>query len=339
MGPGTDIVLDATAAREPESGVQRAVRREAEELARLLPGARLCCSNAVLRHASCRVIWQQSVLPFLDCRALYAMAYTAPLLYRRPYLLNVHDVIALTHPELCSFCNLVHMRTLLPGSIRGASRIIVSTSYVASQIKRLFPKAKIEIAPLGVDYGVFSGREEACPAPIQAPYFLFVGNIEPKKGIMTLLSAFLQRDFRAKLALVGRSGWKCGAMLDIIRRFTGRIVWLGRVSDEKLASLYRNAIALVMPSIVEGFGLPVLEAMAAGTPVIHSNIPALTETAGGAGLGVEPGNAAALAAAMKRVQESPALRRELIEAGRERAKSLSWRRRAEYAASLLENIS
>jgi len=339
MGQGTDIVLDATAAREPESGVQRAVRREAEELSRLLPDARLCSSNAILRHASCRVIWQQCVLPFLDCRVLYAMAYTAPLLCRRLYLLNVHDVIALTHPELCSFRNLVQMRTLLPGSIRGASRIIVSTSHVASQIKRLFPKARTEVAPLGVDYDAFSCGDGACSAPIQAPYFLFVGNIEPKKGIMTLLSAFLQRDCRAKLALAGRIGWKCGAMLDIIRRFTGRIVWLGRVSDEKLASLYRNAIALVMPSIEEGFGLPVLEAMAAGTPVIHSNIPALIETAGGAGLGFEAGNAAALAVAMKRVQESPAFRRELIEAGRKRAISLSWRRRAEVAASLLENIS
>ena len=93
-----------------------------------------------------------------------------------------------------------------------------------------------------------------------------------------------------------------------------------------------------MPSIVEGFGLPVLEAMAAGTPVIHSNIPALMETAGGAGLGFEVGNASSLAAAMKKVQDSAALRNELVEAGRKRAMQLSWKRRAQVSAKLLEEL-
>ena len=331
-----DILLDATVVRCPESGVQRAVRREAEELLLLLPSAKLCRGGGMKRHPVCRILWQQCVLPFMEYSALYAMAYTAPLLCRRPYLLNVHDVIALTHPELCSCRNLLQMRALLPSSIRRASRIIVSTAYVATQVKRLFPKAKVEVAPLGVDYDEFAKTEASSPVP--GPYFLFVGNIEPKKGLMTLLSAFLQKNWGTKLVLAGRIGWKCGELLAIIRRFPKRIIWLGRVSDEQLPALYRNALALVMPSIVEGFGLPVLEAMAAGTPVIHSNIPALMETAGGAGLGFEVGNAPSLAAAMKKVQDNAALRNELVEAGRKRAMQLSWKRRAQVTASLLEEL-
>ncbi|MBR6373407.1 MAG: glycosyltransferase family 4 protein [Victivallales bacterium] len=331
-----DILLDATVVRQPESGVQRAVRREAEELQSLLPSARLCLGGGLKSRPACRVLWQQCVLPFMEYAALYAMAYTAPLLCRRPYLLNVHDVIALTHPDLCSRRNLLQMRALLPSSIRRASQVIVSTSYVATQVKLLFPNVKVEVAPLGVDYDEFAKSEGN--SPVSGPYFLFVGNIEPKKGLMTLLSAFLQEDWGAKLVLAGRIGWKCGELLAIIRRFPERVIWLGRVADAQLPALYRNALALIMPSIVEGFGLPVLEAMAAGTPVIHSNAPALTETAGGAGLGFEIGNATALAAAMKKMQDSAALRHELAEAGRKRAKQLTWKRRAQVTASLLEEL-
>ena len=335
MGSRSDILLDATVVRTPESGVQRAVRREAEELRLLLPNARLCRAGAFMRHALCRVLWQQCALPFLDYGALYAMAYTAPLLCRRPYLLNVHDVIALTHPQLCSRLNLLQMRILLPECIAHAARIVVSTGYVATQVERLFPQANVEVAPLGVDYDVFSGGGEA---PVKEPYFLFVGNIEPKKGLMTLLAAFLQKDHGAKLVLAGRAGWKCGTTLALIRRFRERIVWLDRVPDGMLPALYRNALALIMPSIVEGFGLPVLEAMAAGTPVIHSDIPALLETAGGAALAFEAGNAAALSAAMKKLRDSASLRRELIEAGRNRAMQLSWSRRAGVTASILKDL-
>ncbi|MBO4511661.1 MAG: glycosyltransferase family 4 protein [Victivallales bacterium] len=331
-----DILLDATVVRNPESGVQRAVRREAEELLQLLPSAKLCRGGGLKSKPACRMLWQQCVLPFMEYGALYAMAYTAPLLCRRPYLLNVHDVIALTHPDLCSCRNLLQMRALLPSSIRRASQVIVSTAYVATQVKRLFPKAKVEVAPLGVDYDEFAKSEET--VPVAGPYFLFVGNIEPKKGLMTLLSAFLQKDWGAKLVLAGRIGWKCSELLAIIKRFPQRIIWLGRVSDAKLPALYHNALALIMPSIVEGFGLPVLEAMAAATPVIHSNIPALMETAGGAGLDFELGNASSLAAAMKKIQDSAALRHELVEAGRKRAMQLNWKKRAQVTASLLEEL-
>ncbi|MBQ7176353.1 MAG: glycosyltransferase family 4 protein [Victivallales bacterium] len=331
-----DILLDATVVRNPESGVQRAVRREADELLQLLPSAKLCRGGGLKSKPACRMLWQQCVLPFMEYGALYAMAYTAPLLCRRPYLLNVHDVIALTHPDLCSCRNLLQMRALLPSSIRRASQVIVSTAYVATQVKRLFPKVKVEVAPLGVDYDEFAKSEGT--SPVAGPYFLFVGNIEPKKGLMTLLSAFLQKDWGAKLVLAGRIGWKCGELLAIIKRFPQRIIWLGRVSDAKLPALYHNALALIMPSIVEGFGLPVLEAMAAGTPVIHSNIPALMETAGGAGQSFELGNASSLAAAMKKIQDSAALRHELVEAGRKRAMQLNWKRRAQVTASLLEEL-
>ena len=338
MAENVDILLDATVVREPESGVQRAVRREAEELQRILPACRLRRSGALTRNAGCRILWQQCVLPFMDYSALYAMAYTAPLLCRQPYLLNVHDVIALMRPELCSCRNLLQMRLLLALSIRKAARIIVSTEHVANQVKRLFSGSKITVSPLGIDYGHFAKGGGPLPSLAGRRYYLFVGNIEPKKGLFTLLAAFLKNDSSAKLVLAGRLGWKCSGLVEIIRRFPQRIIWLGRVADEELPALYANAEAFVMPSIEEGFGLPVLEAMAAGVPVIHSSSPALLEVAGGAALEFEVGSADSLANAIRRLERSTALRQELVEAGRKRASQFSWRARAEVSAALLKEL-
>lgn len=335
MAEKSDILLDATVVRRPESGVHVAVRREAEELMNILPGARCLEAGFFKRHAAMRIAWQQCALPFMKCSVLYAMAYTAPLFARMPYLLNVHDVIALTRPDLCSWKNAVQMRTFLPRSIKRAGHVVVSTRHVADCTRRLFPDVDITVANLGVDFEKFAAPCGRLPDCVPGEYFLFVGNLEPKKGLMTLFSALLGGSSRHKLVIAGRAGWKCDDLIRIIRRFPERIIWIGRTGDDVLHSLYKNALALIFPSLEEGFGLPVLEAMASGTPVIHSNIPALMETGGGAGLSFEVGDHDSLSMAMERIVSSKGLREELREAGVKHASMMTWRRRAEVTASLL----
>jgi glycosyltransferase involved in cell wall biosynthesis len=290
-----------------------------------------------------RIPWQQFQLPRLlrahGAEVLHATAYTAPLRCPVPVVLNVHDIIALEHPELCSRLNVWHMRLLLARSIRRAAVNVTTTRHVADRVQTVLgiPNDRIEVVPLGVDYARFA---DAGPVPEQRPYLLFVGNIEPKKGLTTLLDAYarIAGSLKLDLVLVGRPGWKCGDLIERLRSWCGpgRIVLAGRVSDEELVRTYRAAWGFVFPSVCEGFGMPILEAMAAGIPVIHSSHPAVCEVAGPAGLSFPVGDADALAAALRRLHASPAHRQGLIAAGQARAAQFTWERRARGVLELLK---
>jgi glycosyltransferase involved in cell wall biosynthesis len=305
------IALDATVVRPPYSGVQYAVRSQALAWQQLHPQDAIFASNselrahtpslpARLRSPHWRILWQQSQLPRLlkshAAEHLLALAYTAPLRCPVPYTLEVHDTIALRRPELCSRLNALHMRCLMPRAIRGARHIITAASAEADHIMRIagVPTSRIHRVPLALDPIFLRTPQAAAERP---PYLLFVGNIEPKKGLGTLLDAFAEfADL--DLILVGRAGWKCKALLARVAN-TPRVHWLGRVPREALLALYAGACAFVFPSIEEGFGLPLLEAMALGTPVIHSDLPVLAESANGFGQEFPVGNAPALASAIR----------------------------------------
>lgn len=366
------LACDATAIKRPLTGVQNAVRHQLEALTRaltpqlatplllarrdLLPDAlaqdgapRLAQPPACVRHPLARILWQQTHLPFLLRRlhadALYAFAYTAPLACPVPYILNVHDTIALDHPELCARLNRWQMRLLLPASIRGAALCVASTQHGADAIMcRLgLPASRIRVISLGVDAARF-----AAPAPPpdglqERPYLLFLSNIEPKKGLNTLLDAYAKTADRldADLVIVGRAAWKSADTIRRLRdwRGPGRLRWLHYVPDDRLPALYQHAHAFVMPSLVEGFGLPILEAMAAGTPVIHSDHPALMEAADGAGLPFRVQDSDSLADALLRLHGDDHGRQTLIQAGRRHADRRSWRRWGELAAQCVAELA
>jgi glycosyltransferase involved in cell wall biosynthesis len=297
------------------------------------------------------VLWQQVALPRRVRSAadlLYAPAYTAPLRPSIPVVLGVHDLIALDHPRLCSVVNRVHMQVLLPPSIRRAAAIAVSSAATAARIGARFPDqaSRVRVVPFGVDAAAFARAADLAPVLRQAlprPYFLFVGNLEPKKGLDTLIEAYAATAGRTgcDLAIAGRPAWRCRPILEAVRAGgdPGRVHLLGRVDADALAGLYQHAQAFVFPSRVEGFGLPVLEAMAAGTPVIHSDDPAVVETAGGAGVVVPAGAVAPLAAALIAVAESAPRRETLAALGRARAQALSWSRWAETILALFQSVA
>jgi len=331
---GPRLAWDATVVRPPLSGVHLSVRSEL--LAMLgLPGKAggslfsLCpllrqraaetgvdspALSPGLRHVARRILWQQLRLPGLlrQCQAgvLHATVYTAPLRCPVPVVLNVHDIIALEHPELCSRLNLWHMRLLLAASIRRAAVNVTTTQHVADRVKAVLgiPGERLAVVPLGVDSAHFSIPSPEPPR--ERPYLLFVGNIEPKKGLETLLDAYARTaaSLGLDLVLAGRPGWRCEPLLARLRQWCGpgRVTLLGRVSDAALVRLYQDAWAFVFPSRCEGFGMPLLEAMEAGTPVLHSDHPAVCEVAGGAGLSFPVGDGEALAQVLRRLHASPA---------------------------------
>ena len=324
------LAIDATIAKPPFSGVQKAVLAEAEAMSSLCPdchvyGFEPVCNvtpPSFARTVTGRILWQQLRLPKLlkssQASALFAPGYTCPLHTDVPVILQVHDIIALEHPEYCSPLNVLHMRTLLPASIRKAHRIVVSTNHVRSRLIAHFPDAadKTSVIPLGVDFERFSAKPQH-PNRFGKPYILFVGNIEPKKGLDILLDAY---DRIASRIVEKERG--------------GKVIMTGRIPEEELPSIYGNASAFVFPSLEEGFGMPVLEAMAAGTPVIHSDHPAVSEAANGAGLPFECGNADSLTSQIYNLLHNNELYQELSHKGTDRARQSSWQRFAQAILNL-----
>ena len=362
------LVLDGSVVRPPLSGVQVAVREQIRALlkqqlpgdpvvlcldaavraAAMAAGAELCPPPWMTHRPGLRIAWQQTSLRRALRQAspavLHAFAYTAPLHCPVPYVLNVHDIIALQHPEWCSFANRWHMRMLLPPSIRGAAAVIVSSQHVADDVAVLLSvdHARIHVAPLGVDTAAFAAPAGRL-ADLDRPYLLFVGNLEPKKGLPTLLSAYSRAAdaLGCDLVLSGRAAWKSADLLRRIRQYEGpgRIRLLGRVDQDQLPGLYQHAFAFVFPSLAEGFGMPILEAMSAGVPVVHSSHPVVVETAAAAGLVFQTGDAEDLRAQLLRLHDSRELREELVKKGRRRAEALPWSRWAECAAEILAAVA
>ena len=261
---------------------------------------------------STRILWQQVVLPGLVGRdrldVFHAPAYVCPLAAPCPVVLTVYDTIALDRPELCKRANALHYRLLMPPSVRRAAEIVVPTRHVRDRLTRRFhlPVERVSVIPPPLlDLG--ASRAEGKPLPrLPERFLLYVGNIEPKKGVATLVRAFAQlrrEGLPHRLVLAGRWAWRCDDVRRVIEAegVGDAVVSLGYVPDADLPALYRRAEALVAPSLEEGLGLPPIEALAFGAPVVASDIPPFRETLGAAAVFFPVGRPAALAEAIRGV--------------------------------------
>lgn len=289
-----------------------------------------------------RIAWEQVLLPLrarqdrLD--VLHCPAYVRPVLAGVPTVVTLHDLFALTHPQVCKRLNGLHYRLMIPPSVRGATVIHCTSEWTKSMLAREFGRAveKAEVIHPGVD-GVFQPAQDGSEAGatlarlgLDEPPFLFVGNVEPKKNVPALLDAFaaLKRrtGTRRKLLMVGPGHWRTRPPERRIARLglKGEVVAAGYVPRSDLPAIYRASLALVFPSLWEGFGLPPLEAMACGTPVICSSGSGLSEGAGKAARLVPTDDVPALTDAMEEVERSPDVRRWLREVGLRRARQFRW---------------
>ena len=300
-----------------------------------------------------RILWEQLILPRRLRHArpdlLHAPGYVAPFLAPVPCVLTIYDLIALRHPEWCKRANHLHYRLLLPHSARHAAGIIVPSEATRRELLKLVPAAEphTRVIPLGVP-AEFRELPDTTVRPVldrlglQPPFLLFVGQMEPKKNIPVLLEAYHQlkttHGIEHKLVIAGNRGWRCREIDAAVQRFgLADVLFTGYVSTNDLAALYNAADLFVFPSLYEGFGLPPLEAMACGVPVVCSDRGALPEVTGDAAEVVSDLTPAGLAAAVHHVLTTPDRRRTLIANGLRRAPKFTWQSTARQTEDFYES--
>lgn len=267
-------------------------------------------------------------------------------------IVTVHDLTCLHFPQFHPWTRRALFRLGIRRAARLADAIIVPSSATKSDLAARFPAAEPKIRVIAEAHG-----EQFLPLSPTATmgvigryglpyrdYLLFVGNIEPRKNLLAVVEAYnrLRRRTRSApcLAIAGGEGWKNRPIHHAAAAspFAGDIRFLGRVTDGELPALMNGALALVYPSLYEGFGLPPLEAMACGTPVITSNRSSLPEVVGDAALLVDPGDTAELADAMARIVDEEPLREDLRERGLKQAQGFSWHETARMTVQVYESV-
>ena len=243
---------------------------------------------------------------------------------RAAVVATVHDVLFAELPDCYTAAMRRGLDRVTRRVVERADRILVpSQRSRAGLVAHYGARAeRVDVIPHGVP-----PRPEARPATEHGRYVLFVGTLEPRKNLARLLAAHERAERRGagvRLVLAGARGWRDDDLVDGVRRRRPSVVWEEEVSASRLAALYAGALALVYPSLGEGFGLPVLEAMATGLPVLVAGDTACADLAGDAGVAVDPRDVDALAEALLGLAEDPALRRRLGERGRRRAEPLTW---------------
>jgi glycosyltransferase involved in cell wall biosynthesis len=227
-------------------------------------------------------------------------------------------------------------RATLPLAVRRAATLAAISQATADDLTTRFARAagKTEVTPLAADPAFASGGapedEVLARHGIDFPYILGVGTLEPRKNLPRLVEAFTGLDDATRgahrLVLVGPLGWDAGETTDAIAAHPDRVAAIGAVPDADLPALYRRAAAFAYPSLYEGFGLPVLEAMIAGVPVLTSDTSSMPEVGGDAALYVAPRDVAAIRAGLARLLGDDELRARLAAAGPPRAAAFSWPR-------------
>ncbi len=277
--------------------------------------------------------------------------YVLPLRTPARVVVTIHDLIHLLFPEFLPHpLALPYARLLLRRAVRRADRVLTVSAATAADLEQHLgvARSRIDVIWNGVD-DAFRRRIEApelarelAALELSPGYFLFLGNPKPHKNLERVVRAFarLPHDGR-RLVIAGASA---AVDSDRLRRWARelalgeRLVVLGHLAPPSLPALVQGALALVFPSLYEGFGLPLAEAMAAGTPVVASTTPALVEIAGGAAELVDPRDVGAIAGGMARLAADPQRRRELAQAGRTRAEAFRWETAAAQTLAVYRRV-
>ena len=275
---------------------------------------------------------------------LSSNSYLTPLFLRIPAVPIVYDMVTFEPSMRPNRRSAVIERATLGAALRRSAAVIAISQATADALIARFPRAraKTTVAPLGVSAAGPPSPGELAELP-PAGFVLAVGTLEPRKNLPRLVAAYaamaLELQEGHPLVAVGAVGWETGETLTALRTLGERAILLGYVSDGALAELYRRCAVFCYPSLGEGFGLPVLEAMAGGAAVITSNVSSLPEVGGDAVEYVDPTEVPEIGAALERLLRSPERRAELAARGRERAGGFTWARTAELVLGALEQAA
>ena len=272
---------------------------------------------------------------------------------RCPFVVTIHDCIHLRFPQyLPNRMAHTYARSMMRSSARRSRRVLTVSQASRQDIVHYL---HVDPGKVEVIYNALDERLTTPPTDVElarvrdryqldAPFILYTGNIKPHKNVDRLIEAYaiLRRQgvTEAKLLIIGDEVSKYPNLRRLVHRHQlhPHVRFFGFVSDEMLGILYRLATVFVFPSLYEGFGLPPLEAMAAGTPVIASNVSSLPEVVGDAALLIDPRDAQAIADAMARVIREPDLRADLIARGHERVHAFSWERSVARVRDVYEEV-
>lgn len=304
-------------------------------------------------HFGIRSVWMQLVLPRVLRRVkpdvVHFTNYLAPLLTGVPYVVSFHDMSLSLFPQYHTLKKRLLTSSLIPAVARRARRILVPSESTRRDVVRL-----LGVDPARVIHIPYAASERFRPVAegparlaraygIRPPYFLYVGTLEPRKNLVRTLRAFarIAPSFPGhQFVLVGDLGWQYGGVLGEARRadLQGRVVIPGYVPEEDLPLLYTHATALVYVSLYEGFGFPVVEAMACGTPVLTSRTSSLAEIGDGAALLVDPSDERAIAEGLGRLAGEAGLRQDVRRRGLARAASFSWENTGRETAEVYREV-
>ena len=317
--------VDTSALAQTRAGTARYLEGLLPELERRADVRRLSFGGSGRATAVVRDLWwypQGLSWRARSADVLHCPTFRGPLRARIPVVVTVHDLAVLRYPEAFRPWSRWYGTALVRRVIRAARRVIAVSEFTRREVVELtgVPEERVRVVPNSTA-DVFSPEGPRAPGD----YVLAVGTLEPRKNLDRLLVAAGR--LGVELRVVGAKGW-------------GRVdaggSWLGRVSDEELAALYRGALCVAYPSLYEGFGIPVLEAMRCGAAVVTSAGTAMEEVADGAAELVDPRDIASIAAGIER---AIARRDELGARGRERARAYSWAAAAESTVRVYEEAA
>ncbi len=255
------------------------------------------------------------------------------------HILTFHDATPWRYPETLTLHGLMYFRYLLKRGIKQSEAVIAVSNHARLELGALLSPdylQKTSVIPEAA--GAQWSSEPVITSVRPTPFFLYLGTLEPRKNLVRLLNAYVALRSRTinppDLLLVGRRGWRSQPIIEALKRTPEGVHWLGHLPDQQLHQLYRQAVCLVLPSLYEGFGLPILEAMASGCPVICSRSSSLPEIAGNAACMIDPLDENEITEALERLWHCPDLRGRLKIAGKARAESFTWERTASLTREL-----
>jgi glycosyltransferase involved in cell wall biosynthesis len=321
-------------------------------------GLQLQVSKLPTVRPAVRIFWEQFIQPAVlasqKIDLLHAPAFVVPLLTTCPTVVTVHDLSFIHFPQAFRPWNRLYLSFFTAWSVRKARRVVAVSESTRQDVISCFglPAERVEVVHNGV-----GDRFRPLPAAeiesfrlrrgLPGKLILFIGTLEPRKNLETLIKAYAHLLARyqsssdaPKLVIGGAKGWYYERVFAAVEELelTRHVIFPGFIAQEELPWWYGAARLFVYPSYYEGFGLPVLEAMRCGVPVITGNVSAPSEVVGDAGLLVEPMDVEELAEAMYRLLQDATLREELRQLGLERATDFSWERTARETASVYRQV-
>ncbi len=331
--------VDAVFAYTVFTGPGRAAPHPALDVRR----SRLDTSNPLKR-----IVWEQAALPLTLARTRpllhHGMAFALPAAWRGPSVVTIFDLSFLRYPDRLSAARRVYLRWATQYAARRAQRVITISESSKAEIAALLgtPPDRIDVAPPGVGEEFTPHPPEAVEAFRRANglperFILYLGTLEPRKNLPTLLRAYagLPQRGAVKLVLAGARGWGLGEIEALIEQLDldEDVILPGFIAGSDLPMWYNSAQIFAYPSAYEGFGMPVVEAMACGVPVVASAASSLPEAAGDAGRLVPPDDVEAWQGALAELLDDPAEREAMAARGIEQAKRFTWRRTAQQTVA------